>query len=729
MASRIPRGRRLIRPLLYTAGAGTIATAAFYIAYRPISVPGSEGALVPLRTREDGTIIPPQFPLLRSRETMLAELRRSGGNTEQDASGSTTAAVKDEVKKTWKNVTGGADPSLHSAAAGSTSSNTPEEGEEYDLLIIGGGATGSGIALDAVTRGLKVALVERDDFAAGTSSKSTKLVHGGVRYLEKAVWELDYNQYALVKEALRERKYFLDTAPHLSMWLPIMIPLQKWWQAPYFWAGAKAYDVLAGSEGIEKSYFLTKSRAVEAFPMLKSDDLVGAMVYYDGAHNDSRMNVSLAVTAALYGATVANHVEVTGLEKDPATGKLSGAWVKDVLHEKDGKGEATSFKIRAKGIINATGPFSDAVRKMDDQTVQEIVAPSSGVHVVLPGYYSPQKNSMGLIDPSTSDGRVIFFLPWQGNTIAGTTDAPCNITPNPIAGEDEIGWILNEIKAYLAPDINVRRGDVLAAWSGIRPLVKDPHAKNTESLVRNHLVTTSPSGLLTCAGGKWTTYRQMAEDAVDAAITQFHLSPRAIKNQTIQISGTEHIDDAAPLDGTCQTHQVRLLGAHGYSKTLFINLIQHFGLETEVAKHLADNYGDRAWTVAALASPTEERFPVRGKRLSPLYPFIDGEVRYAVHHEFAQRAVDVIARRTRLSFLNAQAALEALPGVIDIMGGELGWGRERREAEWRDSVGFLASMGLPKGMLGLTRKDVEGGRVAEFSSVEERKLYSRHGMF
>ena len=189
--------------------------------------------------------------------------------------------------------------------------------EEYDLLVIGGGATGSGIALDAVTRGLRVALVDRDDFASGTSSKSTKLVHGGVRYLEKAVWELDYNQYALVKEALRERKYFLDTAPHLSMWLPIMIPMQKWWQAPYFWAGAKAYDLLAGSEGIEKSYFLTKSRALDAFPMLKANDLVGAMVYYDGAHNDSRMNVSIAATAALYGATVANHVEVTGLTKGP----------------------------------------------------------------------------------------------------------------------------------------------------------------------------------------------------------------------------------------------------------------------------------------------------------------------------------------------------------------------------------------------------------------------------
>ncbi len=714
MAAR-SSARRFLKPILYTSTAlATVGGVSVYIAYRPINVPGSQGALIPPPTAEDGTIIPPKFPHIRSREEQIAELRKSGGLP----GAASETSIGQQAKNTFdriKTVTGSdRDAMLPSEQ---------QAGEPYDLLVIGGGATGSGIALDAVTRGLKVALVERDDFASGTSSKSTKLVHGGVRYLEKAVWELDYNQYALVKEALRERKYFLDTAPHLSTWLPIMIPMQKWWQAPYFWAGAKAYDFLAGSEGIEKSYFLTKSRALDSFPMLKRDDLVGAMVYYDGAHNDSRMNVSIAATAALYGATVVNHMEVTGLAKG-ADGLLNGAIVKDVIAEKNGK-PTSEITIRAKGVINATGPFSDAIRKMDDQRVQEIVAPSSGVHVVLPGYYSPQKNSMGLIDPSTSDGRVIFFLPWQGNTIAGTTDAPCNITPEPVAGEDEIGWILKEISEYLAPDINVRRGDVLAAWSGIRPLVKDPKAKNTQSLVRNHLVTFSDSGLLTCAGGKWTTYRQMAQDAVDEAVKHFNLRTKPLIGAT-RISGTEMINDAAPLDGTCQTHQVRLVGAHGFSKTLFINLIQHFGLETEVAKHLAENYGDRAWSVAALSAPTDERFPVRGKRLSPLYPFVDGEVRYAVRHEFAQRAVDVIARRTRLSFLNAQAALEALPKVIDLMAEELKWDSNRKDVEWRESVKFLASMGLPKSKLEVSRKDVESGK-AGFVSEYERKLYSRHG--
>ncbi len=713
--ARPSSARRLLKPLLYSSAAlagvgGTI----FYLSYRPINVPGSQGAIVPIPRTDDGTLIPPSFPLIKSRAEQIADLRKSGGIV--------GSASETPISQQWKN----SFDRLRGATSEDKDMVLPAEqeaDEPYDLLVIGGGATGSGIALDAATRGLKVALVERDDFASGTSSKSTKLVHGGVRYLEKAFWELDYNQYALVKEALRERKYFLHTAPHLSTWLPIMIPLQKWWQAPYFWAGTKMYDWLAGSEGIETSYFLTKSKALDAFPMLRKDSVIGALVYYDGAHNDSRMNVSIAATAALYGATMVNHMEVTSLTKDQ-TGKLNGAVLRDVIADKNGK-PTIPITIRARGIINATGPFCDSIRKMDDEDVQEIVAPSSGVHVVLPGYYSPQKNSMGLIDPSTSDGRVIFFLPWQGNTIAGTTDAPCNITPHPIAGEDEIGWILNEIKGYLSPDINVRRGDVLAAWSGIRPLVKDPKAKNTESLVRNHLVTVSSSGLLTCAGGKWTTYRQMSEDAVDEAIKQFTLQTRPLITPT-RISGTEKIDDAAPLDGACQTHQVRLVGAHGFSKTLFINLIQHFGLETEVAKHLAESYGDRAWTVAALSSPTEERFPARGKRISALYPFIDGEVRYAVRHEFAQRTVDVLARRTRLAFLNAQAALEAMPQVIDLMAEELKWDHKRKDLEWKESVAFLASMGLPKSKLSVSRKDVETGK-AGFTDDYERKLYSRYG--
>ncbi|PLB44071.1 DAO-domain-containing protein [Aspergillus steynii IBT 23096] len=671
MAAR--HSRKILRPLLYTSAAAAAGAGVLYVSYRPRNIPGSEAPAVPPPGYHEGKLVPPSFPTIKSRLEQIQDLKRSSSGNSAD---------------------------------------------EYDLLVIGAGATGSGIALDAATRGLKVAIVERDDFSAGTSSKSTKLVHGGVRYLEKAVWELDYNQYKLVKEALRERKYFLNTAPHLSSWLPIMVPVQKWWQAPYFWAGTKFYDFLAGAEGIESSYFLPKSKAIDAFPMLRKDNLVGAMVYYDGAHNDSRMNVSLAMTAALYGGTVVNHMQVTGLTKD-ASGKLNGAQMKDVITERNGQ-EPEQITVRAKGIINATGPFTDSIRKMDDQEVKEIVAPSAGVHVILPGYYSP--SDMGLIDPSTSDGRVIFFLPWQGNTIAGTTDQPTEITPQPQPSEHDINWILSEVRGYLAPDINVERSDVLAAWSGIRPLVRDPKVKSSQALVRNHLISVSPSGLLTCAGGKWTTYRQMAEEAVDEAVDVFGLKPRPV-SQSPDISGVGGsglVADGAVLDGTCQTHQVRLIGAHGFSKTLFINLIQHFGLETDVAQHLTQSYGDRAWQVAALSAPTNARFPVRGNRISTLYPFIDGEIRYAIRHEYAQTAVDVIARRTRLAFLNAEAALEALPNVIDLMGDELKWDSNRKDVEWKDSVQFLSSMGLPKNLLELSRAEVESGRVRDVDIAEHK---------
>ncbi|KAJ1659618.1 mitochondrial glycerol-3-phosphate dehydrogenase [Dispira simplex] len=546
----------------------------------------------------------------------------------------------------------------------------PTDQGEFDLLVIGGGATGSGVALDAATRGLKVAMVERDDFSAGTSSRSTKLVHGGVRYLEKAFWELDIEQYNLVKEALHERKRFLEIAPYLSQQLPIMIPVYKWWQLPYFWAGCKAYDLLAGKQGLESSYLLTSSKAIEAFPMLKRDKLKGALVYYDGQHNDSRMNVAIALTAISHGAVVSNHVEVTELLKKPGPeGRelICGAKIRDVLTGEE-------FTVRAKGVVNATGPFTDSILHMETPTSQEIVAPSSGVHIILPKYYSP--DHMGLIDPNTSDNRVIFFLPWQGHTIAGTTDSPTQVTENPLPKEEEIQWILNEVRRYLSEDIKVRRGDVLAAWSGIRPLVRDPNAKDTAGLVRSHMLYVSPGKMITIAGGKWTTYRNMAEETVDLAIQEFSLQPR----------------------NGCVTTTTKLIGSHGYTENLYVKLVQIFGLDASVARHLARDYGDRAWTVCTMADPTGQRFPLFGNRLSPLHPYIDGEVRYAVRNEYACTVVDVLARRTRLAFVNAQAAKDAIPGITRIMAKELGWNQEQQDKEILEAETFLQAMGLPSSL-------------------------------
>ncbi|KAI9300833.1 FAD dependent oxidoreductase-domain-containing protein [Cunninghamella echinulata] len=422
------------------------------------------------------------------------------------------------------------------------------------------------------------------------------------------------------------------------------------------------YDLFAGREALESSYFLTRSKALEAFPMLKKDELVGALVYYDGQHNDARMNVALALTAAYHGATVANHCEVTNLTKNEQ-GHINGAVMKDTL-------TGDEWTVKAKGVINATGPFTDGLRKMDNDDHSEIVAPSAGVHIILPNYYSPR--NMGLLDPATSDGRVIFFLPWQGNTIAGTTDSPTEITQNPLPKEDEVQWILEEVSHYLSPDVKVRRSDVLAAWSGIRPLVRDPHAKNTQSLVRNHMINVSDNKLLTIAGGKWTTYRAMAMETVDKAIEVFGLKPT---------------------DG-CHTDKVMLLGSKGYSNTMFIRLVQEFGMDTEVANHLGNSYGSRAWSVSAIEDPTSASWPAYGNRIAPNYPYIESEVRYAVRQEYACTAIDVLARRTRLAFLNAEAALQALPRVIEIMSEELKWDKARQKEEFEKTSVFLVTMGL-----------------------------------
>uniref|UniRef100_A0A8C0SI31 Glycerol-3-phosphate dehydrogenase n=1 Tax=Canis lupus familiaris TaxID=9615 RepID=A0A8C0SI31_CANLF len=486
---------------------------------------------------------------------------------------------------------------------------------EFDILVIGGGATGCGCALDAVTRGLKTALVERDDFSSGTSSRSTKLIHGGVRYLQKAIMKLDIEQYRMVKEALHERANLLEIAPHLSAPLPIMLPIYKWWQLPYYWVGIKLYDLVAGSNCLKSSYVLSKSRALEHFPMLQKDKLVGAIVYYDGQHNDARMNLAIALTAARYGAATANYMEVVSLlkEAEPHTGRqrVCGARCRDVLTGQE-------FDVRAKCVINATGPFTDTVRRMDNQDAAAICQPSAGVHIVMPGYYSPE--SMGLLDPATSDGRVIFFLPWQKMTIAGTTDTPTDVTHHPIPSEEDINFILNEVRNYLSCDVE---------------------------------------------GGKWTTYRSMAEDTINAAIKTHNLKA-----------------------GPSRTVGLFLQGGKDWSPTLYIRLVQDYGLESEVAQHLAATYGDKAFEVAKMASVTGKRWPIVGVRLVSEFPYIEAEVKYGIK-EYACTAVDMISRRTRLAFLNVQAAEEALPRIVELMAKELNWDDYKKEEELETARKFL----------------------------------------
>ncbi|KAG0708436.1 DAO-domain-containing protein [Suillus ampliporus] len=587
--------------------------------------------------------------------------------------------------------------SMIDALKRSADSKQGEDDAQFDILVVGGGATGAGVAVDAASRGLRVALVEREDFASGTSSKSTKLVHGGVRYLQKAVFELDYEQYKLVCEALRERRVFLQTAPYLSHMLPIMLPIYKYWQVPYYWSGCKLYDLLAGKENMESSYLMSKGKALEQFPMLKSDGLVGAVVYYDGQHNDSRMNIALILTAIKAGATAANYCGVTSLHKDPTTGLITGARVKD--HIAGGE-----FDVKAKVIINATGPYTDSLLSLSTPTHKPIVRASSGVHIALPSYYAPK--GMGLIDPETSDGRVVFFLPWEGGVVAGTTDDPydmrAHIKPQDekdayLSGDDilprepEIQWVIDEVRGYLSGDIKVRRGDVLSAWSGLRPLISSGAAGGTEALVRSHVVKVDEGGMVTIAGGKWTTYRAMAEEAVDKAI---EVGP-GLREKA----------------GKCQTEELRLVGSEGWDRNMFIGLIQRYGLDSEVAQHLSSSYGSQAWTLLSSTSQTPALDPHRP--LSAPYPFTHSEITYALTHEYAQKPLDILLRRTRLGFVDARAALSALPEVVRVMGDALGWNTRRRAEEARRAEEVLRGMGA-------------GGRV-EASPASTGEAWSHMG--
>ncbi len=521
-------------------------------------------------------------------------------------------------------------------------------GEPFDLLVIGGGATGAGVALDAATRGLSVALVERDDFSAGTSSRSTKLIHGGVRYLEKAVKEFDRSQFALVRDALKERAVLIRLAPHLARPLPLVTPLYQWLQVPYFRTGLKMYDWLAGRSNLAPSSFVDAKEALQRFPMLKPEGLRGGVVYYDGQFDDARMNVAIALTAAEQGATVANHAQVTALIHEE--GRLRGAEVRD-------RETGDVAEVRAAAVINATGPFSDAIRRMDDPSVAPMLSASSGIHVVLDARFSPPDT--GLLIPETEDGRVLFLLPWLGHTLVGTTDAPAEIEPHPKAAEEDVEYVLRHVRKYFS--VPVDRSDVKATWSGLRPLVSDPEAADTAGLSRDHVVHRSESGLLTIAGGKWTTYRRMALDAVDQAV------------ETAELTA-----------GPSRTETTMIVGGAGYSPTGAGELQERFGLEPDVASHLNHAYGDRAPEVArlALAEGLEAR-------LDAAHPYLEAEVLHAVRNELARTSTDVLARRTRLAFVDRDAAVQALARVNGLLAREFGWDEDRAVEDRADAMAYL----------------------------------------
>ncbi|WP_319532946.1 FAD-dependent oxidoreductase [uncultured Cohaesibacter sp.] len=516
------------------------------------------------------------------------------------------------------------------------------EDTPFDLLIIGGGATGCGLALDAATRGLRTAMVDRYDFAEGTSSRSTKLLHGGVRYLEAAVKKLDKAQYNLVKEALHERGATLKNAPHLSRPLPLITPLYSWFEVPYMFTGLKMYDWLSGKMNIGKSKLISAAEAKKRYPMLKSKGLKACVLYYDGQFVDVRMAVSLAMTAEREGAVVANHVEVIDLLHDEA-GKLVGATLKDRV-------SGDTWDVKAKKIINATGPFADGIRKMDHLDAQPILKVSSGIHLIVDADFVPPDG--GLLIPKTDDGRVLFILPWQGQALIGTTDNPANVTDHPEIDDKDIEYLLDYVHRYF--DVKLSPSDVKSAWSGIRPLVFNPEAKGTAELARDHVIIEDPSGLVTISGGKWTTYRFMAQQALDKIVA----------------------DGSYPSAKPCSTHDMKILGAENYSERTVDELVKSYGLPADVADHLNHNYGDRSVEVAKIAKDKGLE-----ARLNPNYGVIEGEVLYTVEKEAAIHAMDFLVRRTTLALIDQKAAEEALPRVVELMAEALGWDDVRKATE------------------------------------------------
>lgn len=496
----------------------------------------------------------------------------------------------------------------------------------FDVVVIGGGATGAGVALDAASRGLKVALLERYDLASGTSSRSTKLVHGGVRYLEQAVRHADRSQFHLVREALRERAVLLRNARHLARPLPLITPAYTPLDLPYYYTGLKLYDMLAGRAKLRPSRRLGRAETLRRFPMLKREGLRGAVEYYDGQFNDARTNVALALTAQEHGALVITYAEVTALAKEG--GRLAGGAVTDRL-------TGACYEFAARVVVNAAGPYADAVRRMDDPDAPPMLTASAGVHVVLPGRFAPPDT--GLLIPKTEDGRVLFILPWHGHTLVGTTDNPAPLEDDPRPRDEDVEYVLRHVREYC--ELPVEGGDVLAAWSGLRPLVEDGGSSATARLSRDHVVATSASGLVTVTGGKWTTYRSMAEDAVDAAV---------------------EAGDLQPARG-CVTQDLPLVGAARYAPDGHGRLRSRYGLPGDVALHLNRAYGDRADEVARLAADG------LGERLAPGHPYLEAEVVYARDNELACTADDVLARRLRLAFLDAAAAEAARPRVDELL--------------------------------------------------------------
>lgn len=496
-----------------------------------------------------------------------------------------------------------------------------QETATWDVIVVGGGATGLGIAVDAASRGCSTLLLEQADFAKGTSSRSTKLVHGGVRYLAQG-------DVSLVYEALRERGLLLQNAPHLVHVQPFVIPSYSLFNQGFYGIGLKVYDWMAGKYRFKKTELLGKDTVQKLLPNVKQDGLKGGIIYYDGQFDDARLAINLAQTAAEQGGVLLNYFKVTGLTKDE-NGKVAGVKARDLESGEE-------YQFNAKVVINATGVFVNDVLKMDKPAQDPLVRPSQGVHVVLDRSFLQSETA--LMIPKTSDGRVLFAVPWHDHVLVGTTDTPLNSSSlEPTALEAEISFILATAGQYLSR--KPARKDVLSVFAGLRPLAAPIKKGNTtKEISRSHKLIVADSGLITITGGKWTTYRKMAEDTIEKAIPIGKLAARP-----------------------CVTASLKI---HGYAKPQ---------PDTDYLKV----YGSDAQGIKALL----QQRPELHQKLHASFPNTQAEVVWAVQHEMARTVEDVLARRIRVLFLDAKAAIDMAPAVATIMAAELGLGEAWKQEQ------------------------------------------------
>jgi len=529
------------------------------------------------------------------------------------------------------------------------------------VCVIGGGATGAGSALDAQLRGLRTVLIEAGDFASATSSRSTKLIHGGVRYLQEAVTDLDPGQYNVVKRALHERRVMLDNARFLAHPMEFLVPCYSYWDVLYYGVGVKIYDRIAGKQNFFPSKYRSPADSLERWSLLQGKGLKGTIAYADGQFDDARYCVALVQTFTQAGGEAVNHARVVSLRRD-AGGKIAEADIEDQL-----TGAKTT--VRAKIFVNATGPFSDHIREMAKPGVEKRLRLSKGVHILLP---LDERVTEAVVVPKTDDGRVIFAIPWLGRLLVGTTDDEVTHEDELVVKRSEADYLLRQLNRYLSRPYSV--GDIVGGFAGVRPLVSSGKPGKTKKLIREHEVEIDrESGLISVMGGKWTTYRAMAEDAINAVQQQLGL----------------------PVGG-CATREHHLSGSDGYSADYPKTLAATYGVPDLTARHLSEKFGTNAAEVLDLA----RHQPELAQPIVAGFSAIRAEIAYSARNEMAATLDDVLERRTGLQFYSWKTAMQAAPVAAAVMQTEMGWDSAHTQHQVEDYVrtisGWTQKIGVAK---------------------------------